>query len=83
MSDILKENTDILMNTKVRVRTLEENKVILLVLYYELEIALVKCAADSNLYGTGLTDHKLFKQKSVTLRMYLEKGQANLLFFYF
>ena len=36
MSDIIQENSDILMNTKVRFRTLEENKVVLLVLYREM-----------------------------------------------
>ena len=37
MSDILKEYSDILMNKKVWVRNLEENKVVLLVLYWELK----------------------------------------------
>ena len=36
MADILKENSDILMNTKGRVRTMEENKVIILVLSREM-----------------------------------------------
>ena len=32
MADILKENSDIMVNTKVRVRTLKENKVVLLII---------------------------------------------------
>ena len=45
------------MNKKGRVRNLYENKVIILVLYRDLEIALTHCIADSNLYGTGLIEH--------------------------
>ena len=69
MLDILKEKSDILMNTKVRVRTLEENKVVLLVLFHELEISLAQCTADGVLYKTYLTEHKLFIQTSATLQM--------------
>ena len=54
---------------KRRVRTLEENKVIILVLSHDMEIALAQCTADSNLYGTGLSEHKLFRQTAATLRM--------------
>ena len=36
MSDILKENSSIMMSTKGQVRTLEENKAVLLVLYRDL-----------------------------------------------
>ena len=43
MADILKEKSEILMNTQLRVRNLEENKVSLLVLYCELEIFLAQC----------------------------------------
>ena len=39
ISDILKENSDIMMNKKGRVQTLDENKVVPLVLYRELEIS--------------------------------------------
>ena len=69
MSDIPKENSDIMMNTKGWVRTLEENKVFLLVLYRDLEITLTQCTADNDLYGTGLTAHNLFVQTSDTLLM--------------
>ena len=58
-----------MMNTKGRVRTLEENKVFLLVLYRELETALAQCTADGDLYGTGLTEHKLFRHTSATLQI--------------
>ena len=51
-----------MMNKKGRVRTLEENKVVLLVLYRELEIVLAQCTADGDIYATGLIDHKLFRQ---------------------
>ena len=67
--DIIKENSDILIITKGWVRTLEENKVVLLVLHRDLEIALEKCTADGNLYGTGLTEHKLFRNTSATIRI--------------
>ena len=40
MADIIKEYSDIMVNTKCQVRTLEENKVVLLVLSCELEITL-------------------------------------------
>ena len=69
MLDILKENSDILINTQGRVLTLEENKVVLLILYRDLEIALSQCTTDGNIYGTGLTEHKFFRQTSATLRM--------------
>ena len=69
MSDIFKENSDIMMNKKVRVRNLEETKVVLLVLYRELEISLTHCTADGDLYVTGLTEHTLFRHTSATLRM--------------
>ena len=62
MSDILKENSDTMINTKGQVRTLEENIFILLVLCRELEIASAQCTADGDLYGTGLTEHKLFRK---------------------
>ena len=61
MYDTLKEKSDILMNTKGRIRTLYENKVVLLVLYRELEIALAQCTADGDIYGKFLTKHKLFR----------------------
>ena len=57
------------MNTKVRIQTLEENKIVLLVLYSELKIALAQCTADGDLYRTGPTEHKLFRQKSATIQM--------------
>ena len=50
------------MNTKGRVQTLKENKIILLVLSRELETALAQCTADCDLYGIGLADHKFFRQ---------------------
>ena len=61
MVDMLKEYSEIMMNKKGRVRTLEENKVVLLILSCGLEIALAQCTADGNIYGTGLTDNKLFR----------------------
>ena len=67
MSDILKGKSDIMINTKGWVQTLDENKVVVLVLYRELEIALAQCTDDGNLHGTGLTEHKLFRQISDTL----------------
>ena len=81
ISDIIKENSDILMNTKGRVRTLEENKVVLLVLYCELEIALAQYTSDSDIYGTGMTEHKLFQQTSATLRM--DRKEVRRLYYYF
>ena len=57
------------MNKKGPVWTLEENKVFLLVLYRELETALAQCTADNDLYGTGLTENKLFRQTLANLRM--------------
>ena len=57
------------MNTKGWVRTLEENKVALLVLYCDLEIALAQYTADGNIYGTGLIEHKLSIHISTTLQM--------------
>ena len=57
------------MNTKVRIQTLEENKIVLLVLYSELKIALAQCTADGDLYGIGLTEHKFFRHISATLQM--------------
>ena len=56
------------MNTKFWVGTLEENKVVLLVRYRELEIALAQCTNDGYLYGTGMTEHNLFRQTSATLQ---------------
>ena len=55
------------MSKKGRVQTLEKNKVVLLVLYRELEIALAQCTTDGDIYGTGLTEHKLFRQTPATL----------------
>ena len=69
MSDIVKENSDIMMNTKVRVQTLEGNKVFLILLYHDLEIALEQCTSDVDLYGTGLTEKKLFRQTSNALQV--------------
>ena len=57
------------MDTKGRVRTLEDNKVILPALYCEMEIALEQCTAEGDLYGIGLTEHKLFRQTSATHQM--------------
>ena len=73
MSYILKENSDILINTKVWVRTLEENKVLLLVLYHHMRITLAQCTAEGDLYVTALTNHKLFIHTSATLQMDWEK----------
>ena len=69
MSDILKENNDIMMNTKGRVRTLEYNKAVLLVFFRDMEIELAQCTADDDIYGTGLTEHKLFRQTSYTIKV--------------
>ena len=72
MSDIFKENSDILMNTKFQVRNMEENKVVVLLLYYDLEIALAQFSTDVGIYGTGLTEEKLFRHTSATLQMDLK-----------
>ena len=61
MPDIIKEKSDILMNKKGQVWTLEDHKNSLLVIYRKLEIALTQCTADGYLYGTGLTEHTLFR----------------------
>ena len=57
------------MNTKIRVQNLDENKAVLLLRYCDLEIALAQCTDDGDIYGTGLTDHKFFRQTSSTLQM--------------
>ena len=62
MVDMLKEYSEIMMNKKGRVRTLEENKVVFLVIYHDLQIDLEQCTADGNIYGTGLKEQKLFRQ---------------------
>ena len=80
-SDILKENSDIMMNTKGWVWTLEENKAVLQVLYRDLETALAQCTDDSDLYGIGLTEHKLFSQTSATLR--IDWKEVRQLYYYF
>ena len=69
------------MNKKIRVGTLEEKKVVLLLIYCELEIALAQCTNDGNLYGTGLTEHKLFRQTSATLQM--DWKEVRWLYYYF
>ena len=61
------------MNTKGRVHNLEENKVVLLVLCHELEIALAQCIADGDIYGTVLIENKLFRQTSANIQMDWEK----------
>ena len=83
MSDNLKENSDILMNTKIQVQTLEENKIVLLVPYCDLEIALAHCTADGNLYGTGMTEHKFFRQTPATLRTDWKEFRRLYYYFYF
>ena len=69
------------MNQKGQVRNLEENKVVLLVLYHDLEIALTQCTADGDLYETGLTEQKMFIQTSDTLRM--DWKEVRQLYYYF
>ena len=61
------------MNTKVRFRTLEDNNVVLIVIYPELEIALAQCTDVGDMYWTGLTEHKLFRQTSAILIMDLKE----------
>ena len=43
--------------------------------------ALSQCTADGDLYGTGLTDHKLFRQTSATLLM--DWKEVRRLYYYF
>ena len=81
ISDIIKGNSDIIMNKKGRVRTLVDNKVIILVLYCDLEITLLQCTTDGDLYGKGLTEHKLFRHTSATLLMYWK--EVRILYYYF
>ena len=61
------------MNTKVRFRTLEDKNVVLIVIYPELEIALAQCTDVGDMYWTGLTEHKLFRQTSAILIMDLKE----------
>ena len=59
---IMIEKNDVMMNTKVWVQNLAKNKVVLIVLYHDMEITLAQCTTYSDLYGTGLIDHKFFIQ---------------------
>ena len=63
------------MNTKVQVRNLKNNKVVLLVISCEPEISLEHCIAAGDIYGTSLKEHKLFRQTSATLQMYLKQAR--------
>ena len=69
------------MNTKVQVRTLEENKVVLLVLYREMEIALAYCTAGGDIYETGLIKNTLFRQISATPQ--IDWKEVRLIYYYF
>mmetsp|Transcript_21520 Transcript_21520/g.44287 ORF Transcript_21520/g.44287 Transcript_21520/m.44287 type:complete len:705 (+) Transcript_21520:260-2374(+) len=69
MADFFKEHSALLRNPKGRVRSLDENKIVMLMLARELEVALDKAKSEGDDYGSGITLHQLFESTAAAAHM--------------